>query len=182
MSFVVECNLKKIEVNYVVNGLIIPDDTIVFDAVLINGNTAIIAISRGTKGYQEALSQIREINKKLKEINCNCEKEKEIPTPKPKYKWSEWKEEGMIYVDPFIGIPASIGYSIRTNGKRVEAKFDTVKGSASCNIAKGDKFDYEYGKALAIRRMIANFVAKKANDLESFNKEYEIMNKHDSKK
>ena len=178
MSFIVECNSRKIEVDHVINGMILFNDAIIFNAVLVDGDAATITICSEDKGYREALKQIREIEKKLKGINS----EKEKLAPKQKYKWGEWKKEGMIYVDPFTGIPVSMEYSVRTNGKRIEVKFGFTKGSASCNTAEGDKFDYEYGKALAIRRMIANFVVKRANDLDAFQKEYELMNKYNGKK
>lgn len=164
MSFIVETILKEIEVDHVINGLIVPDDTIVFDAALINGDTVIIAISRGNKGYQEALSQIREINKKLKEINIK--KEKAAPVLKPEYKWGAWESENLLFIDPFSGCNIPLVCKIRTNGKRVEIKVGTLKSSASCNIKKGDKFDYEFGKNLAKRRLIAKLVELRANDMD----------------
>lgn len=164
MSFVVKGSFGEIEVDRVINGLITPNKIILFNAMLVDGRKMFVGIIPINKGYQEALEQIQEINKILE--GANCKKGKAAPAPKPKYKWGEWKEESSAYRDPFSGMPVPIKYLIRTNGKRVEIKFDDLKASASCNFAKGDKFNYKVGKELAERRLISKLVGLNANNLK----------------
>lgn len=168
MSFVVKGSFGEIEVDHIVNGLIL-NDIIIFDAVPVDKDTIVtIAIDAENKGYQEALDQICEINNRLKEMNLK--KENADSVPKQKYKWGEWKEELLLFSDPFSGVRIPLDCEVRTNGKRVEAKIAGLKASASCNFEKGDKFDYNFGRKLAKRRLIAKLIEKLANDTSKINK------------
>ena len=165
MSFVVKGSFGELEVDHVINGLKIENNTIIFDAMLTDGEAATIAISCGTKGYQEALDQICEINNRLKEMNLK--KENADSVPKQKYKWGEWKEESLLFSDPFSGARIPLDCEVRTNGKRVEAKIAGLKASASCNFERGDKFDYNFGRKLAKRRLIVKIISLQANNTNS---------------
>ena len=168
MSFVVKGSFGEIEVDHIVNGLIL-NDIIIFDAVPVYKDTIVtIAIDAENKGYQEALDQICEINNRLKEMNLK--KENADSVPKQKYKWGEWKEELLLFSDPFSGARIPLDCEVRTNGKRVEAKIAGLKASASCNFEKGDKFDYNFGRKLAKRRLIAKLIEKLANDISKIGK------------
>lgn len=168
MSFVVKGSFGEIEVDHIVNGLIL-NDIIIFDAVPVDKDTIVtIAIDAENKGYQEALDQICEINNRLKEMNLK--KENADSVPKQKYKWGEWKEELLLFSDPFSGVMIPLDCEVRTNGKRVEAKIAGLKASASCNFEKGDKFDYNFGRKLAKRRLIAKLIEKLANDISKIGK------------
>lgn len=165
MSFVVKGSFGKIEVDHIVNGLIL-NDIIIFDAVPVDKDTIVtIAIDAENKGYQEALNQVREINNRLKEMDLK--KENADSVPKQKYKWGEWKEESLLFSDPFSGARIPLDCEVRTNGKRVEAKIAGLKASASCNFEKGDKFDYNFGRKLAKRRLIVKIISLQANNTNS---------------
>lgn len=161
MSFVVKGSFGEIEVDRIINGLITPNKMILFNAILVDGRKIFVGITPINKGYQETLEQIQEINKIL-EV-ANCKKEKAAPAHKPKYKWGDWSPDYFHFTDPFYGRYISLICAVRTNGKRVQVECKGIKASASCNIEAGDKFNYEFGKNLAKRRLIAKLIEKRAN-------------------
>ena len=89
---------------------------------------------------------------------------------KPKYEWGDWKEGYTFFMDPFSCREKLLAYKVRTNGKRVQVEFKGVKAMASCNIEAGDQFNYQFGKKLAERRLIAKLTEKLANDTSQINK------------
>lgn len=167
MSFVVKGSFGEIAVDRIINGLITPDKIILFNAMLVDGRKIFVGITPITKGYQEALEQIQEINKIL-EV-ANCKKEKAAPAHKPKYKWGEWKENFTFFINPFSCKKEILVYKVRTNGKRVQVEFEGIKAMASCNIEAGDQFNYEFGRKLAERRLIAKLIEKFANYISNPN-------------
>lgn len=168
MSFVVKGSFGEIEVDCIINGLITPNKMIMFNAMLVDGRKIFVGIAPINKGYQEALEQIQEINKIL-EV-ANCKKEKAAPAHKPKYKWGDWKENCTFFINPFSCKKEFLVYKIRTNGKRVQVEFEGVKVMASCNIEAGDQFNYEFGRKLAERRLIAKLIEKFVNDTSKIGK------------
>lgn len=53
-----------------------------------------------------------------------------------------------------------LNYEIRNNGKRVQVRSGSTKAFASCDETKGDKFDYKFGKNLALNRLIIKRIAE----------------------
>lgn len=85
-------------------------------------------------------------------------------------RWGDWKEGYTFFMDPFSCREKLLAYKVRTNGKRVQVEFKGVKAMASCNIEAGDQFNYQFGKKLAERRLIAKLTEKLANDTSKINK------------
>lgn len=46
------------------------------------------------------------------------------------------------------------------SGKRVQVRSGSTKAFASCDETKGDKFDYKFGKNLALNRLIIKRIAE----------------------
>ena len=77
-----------------------------------------------------------------------------------KLEWTEWKKGVTVYTNPFNEMQVVLNYEIRNNGKRVQVRSGSTKAFASCDENKGDKFDYKFGKNLALNRLIIKRIAE----------------------
>lgn len=156
MSFIVKGYFGELVVDHIINGFVFDDGRLVVDALLNDETVITIALGKDSISYKEVLSEFN----KFKSDDSKGRKEPE----KPKYVWGSWKKDPTLFYNPFTGGRAVAITEVRTNGKRVEVRTETTKASASCNVAKGDIFNYDYGKVLAKNRLIAKIVSKRAND------------------
>lgn len=157
MSFIIEGYFGELVVDHIINGCMFDDGRIIIDALLDDKTVITAGLGKDCPSYKEVLV---EFNKFMSADNSKEEKEPE----KPKHVWSEWKSDSTSFYNPFTGKRATAINKVRTNGKRVEVRTGNFKASASCNVAKGDVFDYDYGVSLAKNRLIVKIISKLAND------------------
>lgn len=169
MGFTLFGEKYKYEVDSINIGFFCPDGTLSMVLKLKDGTYKSIDVNLGVEKYKlfckennitgsvPVLMTQEHVNKLDKEI-------------KPKYKWGDWKEGYTFFMDPFSCREKLLAYKVRTNGKRVQVEFKGVKAMASCNIEAGDQFNYQFGKKLAERRLIAKLTEKLANDTSKINK------------
>lgn len=74
--------------------------------------------------------------------------------------WTEWKKGVAVYTNPFNEMQVVLPYEIRNNGKCVQVRSGSTKAFASCDETKGDKFDYKFGKDLALNRLIIKRISE----------------------
>lgn len=70
-------------------------------------------------------------------------------------KWSNWKEEKIMFYD-MNDKETSIILRYRNNGKKVQVRSDTLRAESSCH--KEDTFDFEKGFELAAKRLIVKYL------------------------
>lgn len=146
-------------------GIFCPDGTLSLILRLKGGTYKSIDINLGAEKYK-SLCKENDIKTSVPVLITQEHVNKLDKEMKPKYKWGRWNVDYFHFTDPFYGRYMSLFCAVRTNGKRVQVKYDGIKASASCNIEAGDEFSYEFGKNLAKRRLIAKIIKAYADDID----------------
>lgn len=150
-------------------GFFCPDGTLLIVLKLKDGTYKSIDVNLGAEKYK-SLCKENNITNNVPVLVTQEHVNKLDKEIKPKYEWGDWKEGYTFFMDPFSCREKLLAYKVRTNGKRVQVEFKGVKAMASCNIEAGDQFNYQFGKKLAERRLIAKLTEKLANDTSKINK------------
>jgi hypothetical protein len=169
MGFTLFGEKYKYEVDSINIGIFCPDGTLLIVLKLKDGTYKSIDVNLGAEKYK-SLCKENDITNNVPVLVTQEHVNKLDKEMKPKYKWGDWIEGYIFFMDPFSCKEKLLAYKVRTNGKRVQVEFKGVKAMASCNIEAGDQFNYQFGKKLAERRLIAKLIEKLANDTSKINK------------
>ena len=169
MGFTLFGEKYKYEVDSINIGIFCPDGTLLIVLKLKDGTYKSIDFNLGAEKYK-SLCKENDITNNVPVLVTQEHVNKLDKEMKPKYKWGDWIEGYTFFMDPFSCREKLLAYKLRTNGKRVQVEFKGVKAMASCNIEAGDQFNYQFGKKLAERRLIAKLIEKLANDTSKINK------------
>ena len=162
MGFTLFGEKYKYEVDSINIGFVCPDGTLSMVLKLKDGTYKSIDVNLGVEKYKSFCKE-NNITGSVPVLMTQEYIDKLDKEMKPKYKWGDWSPDYFHFTDPFYGRYISLICAVRTNGKRVQVECKGIKASASCNIEAGDKFNYEFGKNLAKRRLIAKLIEKRAN-------------------
>lgn len=162
MGFTLFGEKYKYEVDSINIGIFCPDGTLLIVLKLKDGTYKSIDVNLGAEKYK-SLCKENDITNNVPVLVTQEHVNKLDKEIKPKYEWGDWKEGYTFFMDPFSCREKLLAYKVRTNGKRVQVEFEGVKAMASCNIEAGDQFNYQFGKKLAERRLIAKLIEKLAN-------------------
>lgn len=165
MGFTLFGEKYEYEVDRIMTGIFCPDGTLSMVLKLKDGTYKSIDVNLGVEKY-ELFCKDNNVIKRVPILITEKNISKLNKKVKPKYEWGKWRPDYLHFIDPFHGRNVSSTCIVRTNGKRVQAKFMDVKASASCNIEAGDEFSYEFGKNLAKRRLIAKIIEAYADDID----------------
>ena len=168
MGFTLFGEKYKYEVDSINIGFFCPDGTLSIVLKLKDGTYKSIDVNLGVEKYKSFCEE-NNITRSVPVLITQEHIDKLDKEMKPKYKWREWKENCAFFINPFSCKKEFLVYKIRTNGKRVQVEFEGVKAMASCNIEAGDQFNYEFGRKLAERRLIAKLIEKFANYISNPN-------------
>lgn len=169
MGFTLFGEKYKYEVDRIIIGIFCPDGTLSMVLKLKDGTYKSIDVNLGVEKYK-SLCKENDIKRSVPVLITQEYVNKLDKEMKPKYKWGDWKEGYTFFTDPFSRREKLLAYKVRTNGKRVQVEFEGVKAMASCNIEAGDQFNYQFGRKLAERRLIAKLTEKLANDTSKISK------------
>ena len=157
------------EVDSIKIGVLCPDGTLSIVLKLKDGTYKSLDVNLEVERYK-SLCKENNITRSVPVLITQELIDKLDKEMKPKYKWGYWKEGYTFFINPFSRREELLVYKVRTNGKRVQVEFDGVKAMASCNIEAGDQFNYQFGRKLAERRLIAKLIEKLANDTSKIDK------------
>ena len=169
MGFTLFGEKYKYEVDSINIGIFCPDGTLLIVLKLKDGTYKSIDVNLGAEKYK-SLCKENNITNNVPVLVTQEHVNKLDKEIKPKYEWGDWKEGYTFFMDPFSCREKLLAYKVRTNGKRVQVEFKGVKAMASCNIEAGDQINYQFGKKLAERRLIAKLTEKLAHDTSKINK------------
>ena len=153
------------EVDSINIGIFCPDGTLSIILKLKDGTYKSIDVNLGVEKYK-SLCKENDITNNVPVLVTQEHVNKLDKETKSKYEWGKWNVDYFHFTDPFYGRYVASVCAVRTNGKRVQVKYDGIKASASCNIEAGDEFSYEFGKNLAKRRLIAKLIEAYADDID----------------
>lgn len=74
-----------------------------------------------------------------------------------KGEWGNWVSSGATYSDPFDNEERTLCYEVRDNDKKVQVRSGDFKAEATC--CDDDEFDFDKGRELAVRRLIAKIIS-----------------------
>lgn len=78
-----------------------------------------------------------------------------VETP-VKRTWSEWSDYHILYLTDLLGIPRSLSWQYRYNGKKIQVRSSIFKVETTCY--KNDTFDLNKGLNLAKKRLIVKYL------------------------
>lgn len=165
MGFTLFGEKYEYEVDRIMTGVFCPDGTLSMVLKLKDGTYKSIDINLGVEKYK-SLCKENDITRSVPVLITQGHINKLDKEMKPEYKWGDWSPDYFHFTDPFYGRYIPLICAVRTNGKRVQVKCKGIKASASCNIEAGDEFNYEFGKTLAKRRLIAKLIEAYADDID----------------
>lgn len=165
MGFTLFGEKYEYEVDSIKFGIFCPDGTLSLILKLKGGTYKSIDINLGAEKYK-SLCKEHDVTRSVPVLITQEHINKLDKEMNPKYKWGDWSPDYFHFTDPFYGRYIPLICDVRTNGKRVQVKCNGIKASASCNIEAGDEFNYEFGKNLAKRRLIAKLIEAYADDIE----------------
>ena len=78
-----------------------------------------------------------------------------VETP-VKRTWSEWSDYHILHLTDLLGIPRSLNWQYRYNGKRVQVRSGALKAGSSCYDE--DEFSLSSGLELAEMRLVVKYL------------------------